>query len=85
MVTLSLFHEHMPLVGQSVFSQILAKHFKSRSFLLVVPLLYGVIFKFRKAHAETSIGNKPSQPNVQPSYSISLHLKLVVKSIVLTY
>ena len=28
-----------------------------RSFLLVVPILYGVIFKFREAHANTSIGN----------------------------
>jgi len=31
------------------------------SFLLVVPLLYGVIFKFRKAHDETIIGISESE------------------------
>ena len=41
----------------SVSQHIPVKLVKFSSFLLVVPLLYGVIFKFRKGHAETSAGD----------------------------
>ena len=40
----------------SVSKLIPVKLIKFSSFLLVVPFLYGVIFKFRQGHAETSAG-----------------------------
>ena len=51
---------HIAFLSMSAFGSVSklipVKLFKFSSFLLVVPFLYGVIFKFRQGHAETSAG-----------------------------